>query len=770
MIALLLALATSVDAASHAQVLANKSASSPSASPTGAVIPTITPDPVKILDELFKLLGVTGVDTVTCVKDVSGAGHFLRDFADDLETKNYTQAVSALGRGISALSSSVNDCGVQQIQSRLDALAASIKWANISTAGFDKVVQILVSASDMEKDIEGLAAAIRTGDASQIGTAIQTLLNDWTSITGGCDPSSKACNFIDGILKVVMTIAQDIQPCEAAIEPAIANLTYGATLFKNKDYKDAIASMALGLDELSQALSNDACGLKKLADVISQLSPKLAKAVVKIESSNVTQIIVEFADVYDEIYQAVEALESGDISQFGMQIGRLLTSLRASGCQSKACVVVEGLLGIVQLEAGDFAECSGDLDRAWQDVETALIRMKDGEPGQAVGYLAQGISMLAKAVQGCDLEELGSDLEQLAIKLGGDSVAQEIGKVISVIVEGADITDALAAAAQDYSSKRWSALGTDLSSLADQLSSDHCSSVVCKIVDGLLHMAGTALQDLVPCEQDLYAARAAFIQGGKDMGEKNIGSAVQSWAQGLNDVAKAVGDCGISDEIKYIEQEANVFGFANVSTLGVISQVLVHGADVYQDMFATLQAFEAHDYRGAGQSLGKVMNELSQWTEGHACTSDICYVVIGVVQFLDGAEGSFKQCENDLKTAWTDFGNAVHEFNDSHESVIFHWKHDKSAIKAGIKDLGDGFTQIANSVTDCHMQELADLLEKLAVKLGIEPEISWLEEILHILIEGVNIEKEIGAACTDYGEGNWVGFGYNLAKLIKTLV
>ena len=77
---------------------------------------------------------------------------------------------------------------------------------------------------------------------------------------------------------------------------------------------------------------------------------------------------------------------------------------------------------------------------------------------------------------------------------------------------------------------------------------------------------------------------------------------------------------------------------------------------------------------------------------------------------------------------------------------------------------------MAKGVSDCHLQEFADLLEKLAVKLGIAPEIGWIEEILHILIEGVNIENEIGDACDDFGEKNWVGFGYNLAKLIKTLL
>ena len=44
-----------------------------------------------------------------------------------------------------------------------------------------------------------------------------------------------------------------------------------------------------------------------------------------------------------------------------------------------------------------------------------------------------------------------------------------------------------------------------------------------------------------------------------------------------------------------------------------------------------------------------------------------------------------------------------------------------------------------------------------------------VEELLSILINGVEIQDELGDACIDYSQGNWVGFGYNVAKLVKTL-
>lgn len=64
----------------------------------------------------------------------------------------------------------------------------------------------------------------------------------------------------------------------------------------------------------------------------------------------------------------------------------------------------------------------------------------------------------------------------------------------------------------------------------------------------------------------------------------------------------------------------------------------------------------------------------------------------------------------------------------------------------------------------------SDLLALLAAKFGLNPIISFLESLIHIVIAGVNIERELGSALTDFANGNMVGFGYNVASLVKTLL
>jgi hypothetical protein len=255
------------------------------------------------------------------------------------------------------------------------------------------------------------------------------------------------------------------------------------------------------------------------------------------------------------------------------------------------------------------------------------------------------------------------------------------------------------------------------------------------------------------------------------MGTHDFKTALSYWGQGLNDISTSVNDCGLAKELNFIEQEANVLGYGNVTALGEIATILVHGSDVYPEIFGAFQAFAAHDYRTAGADMGKVMNQLSQWTSGHSCTNPFCYVVTGIMQYMGVIQGSVKQCQTDLSQGFHNFTAA---YNALHGGSVgggdFHFNSDTTSLHAGIKDVGFGLQDVAKGVSACHIDELAELLGELAAKLGLVPEIGWIQEVLHILVNGVHIEQELGDACVDFGNKNYVGFGYNIAKLIRTLV
>ena len=169
----------------------------------------------------------------------------------------------------------------------------------------------------------------------------------------------------------------------------------------------------------------------------------------------------------------------------------------------------------------------------------------------------------------------------------------------------------------------------------------------------MLDAAGVAFADLRACETDLQAAEQSFVQGSQMWSNKKYGDAVSNFASGLNTIAKSVSDCGVAQELAFLQQEANVLGFANVTIIGEISSIVVHGADFYEALYNSVGDLERYDWRAAGQDLGNVLNQLAEWTKGHACTSPVCYVVVGVLQFLGDIEGSIKACESDFRLRGT---------------------------------------------------------------------------------------------------------------------
>lgn len=227
----------------------------------------------------------------------------------------------------------------------------------------------------------------------------------------------------------------------------------------------------------------------------------------------------------------------------------------------------------------------------------------------------------------------------------------------------------------------------------------------------------------------------------------------------------------VCQELKYIQQEANVLGLGNITASGTAVSILVHGSDLAEEISGAWAAFARQDYRTAGSEFQKAVFGLYQWTTGHLCTSDVCYVFSGVLQYLSDLAKDVKKCDADLKDMMGEFIAASKQLTSHKNSNgLKGFTRNITAIEAGIGDIGKGIEDLANSVGDCHLKELAEILAALAQKLHIAPEVAVVEEVLKIVIDGVTIEREIAAALEDFGEKNWPGFGYNLIKLVKTLL
>jgi len=739
-----------------------------------AVAAAATVDVKKVVATLFfKAFGIKDVDVSNCVSNVEGTSTSLKSFSAEVKVRDYKTAVLSLGKAISLLSSSVASCGVKEVNLKLDSLAIALKYPKI-TSGVDKAVSIVIGAGRVEKDVEALAAAWSAGNSVGVANSIGNLLNDWNAVAGGCKAGSKVCPFVNGLLKLFQQTAKNIGPCENSLVAVVSQFEAGASSFSAKNYQAAVTTWAAALDATALVLTQDQCGLGQLGALMGNLSPKLAAAVVTIESSGAVKIAVGSADVYDALFRSVKAIKAKDWATFGFECGELLRLLRTSGCQTKACDILEGTLASLQLELTSIDGCLQGVDAIWSDVENSVALFHNQQPVDGVKSLGTLMVALANSVQSCNVPQLATIAENMLTKMGDSPAAVQIGNVVTLLVNGADLTLQVEQSVVDFDARNYNAFGSDLTTLAQSISSSRCRSVGCQVVEGILGAAGTAFSDLKACRADIQKSEMGFVTAAQQFKLKQYKLAVQSVSSSLSSVAAAVTACGLQKQMGYVINEANVLGLANVTALSTISNdiaILVHGADFYQLFYAMVQDAQKHDWRAAGGDLQRAMTQLSTWTKAHACTDNFCFVVIGILQYLGDVQGSIKECKQDFKMAYGDFIMAYKNITMSHSAPGFWgWKNNDDSIRKGIAALGEGIEMVSQGVGACDLQEFAEILAELAAKLGIAPEVSWIEEALHVLINGVRIEQEVGSAMIDWSNRNWPGFGYNIAALVKTLV
>jgi len=353
-----------------------------------------------------------------------------------------------------------------------------------------------------------------------------------------------------------------------------------------------------------------------------------------------------------------------------------------------------------------------------------------------------------------------------------------------VLVSGADITDDINQSVTDYKAGDFAKFGKDLGDISTILSDKlHCNGFVCKLVEGMLTKAEIVFTHLKMCEAALKLVDDDFTKSFTEFKSKDYENGVKDMSAGIKALSDALTSdaCGLKAEFGFLNHDSDIFSLST----GV--EVAVHGIEFSGEVELFVSDFEKHDYRSAGGEIKKILDLLNGWAIKNSCTNNWCYVVEGIMEAEKILEGDIKTCEADFERAWGNFTAAVEVFTsskveaervmlslgegdeaDEEEQKILGEKL-SSEIKHAMEDIGWGLKDVSKGVSDCHLDELATLLEKLAVELSL-PEVGFVKEVLHILVHGKEIADEIGDACVDFGEEKYVRFGFDLAKLIKTLL
>jgi len=259
--------------------------------------------------------------------------------------------------------------------------------------------------------------------------------------------------------------------------------------------------------------------------------------------------------------------EKRDYAGVGIQLGRLLAELKASSCQTKMCLIVEGLLGAFQVGFTDLEACKSDLDKAWTQMGNLTSLLKAKHWGPAMLALGDVIQELGNSVSACGVKPIGAILQDTATKVSNDNLAADIGSVVQFLVKGADITPDIQKIIVDIDNKQWAALGSDLGTLSTWISSTDCNTFTCKIMEGILNEADMALTNLKPCEDELRSAESDFVNG------------AELWSQGKHEEGL---------------------------------KILIDGVHIETEIADALEDYAAHNWPGFGYNLIKLIKSLLQ--------------------------------------------------------------------------------------------------------------------------------------------------------------
>eukprot|EP00003_Mantamonas_plastica_P025474 TRINITY_DN4_c0_g2_i1.p1 TRINITY_DN4_c0_g2~~TRINITY_DN4_c0_g2_i1.p1 ORF type:complete len:743 (-),score=285.52 TRINITY_DN4_c0_g2_i1:1999-4227(-) len=277
-----------------------------------------------------------------------------------------------------------------------------------------------------------------------------------------------------------------------------------------------------------------------------------------------------------------------------------------------------------------------------------------------------------------------------------------------------------------------------------------CTSDACKVASGLLDAVALVIEDIKPCETELETTFASLKTALSDWESQKYVQATHELSQALLNFQSSLQSCGLNDFAKLIDSEARALNHSNINVEGAVS-VLVNDVEFASDIAKLASDAASESWPQVGQDLGALILDLQR----SSCQSDACSIVISLASELQIVIQDLGQCKDDLDTSFSDFKGAVSDFQS------------KNYISA-VKGLATGLDSIAESVKDCQLEKMAQILvtESAKLKLG---NISEVNNIVSILVKDADVYDAIFGAVSDASQSNWAGFGGKIGNLVNDL-
>jgi len=298
------------------------------------------------------------------------------------------------------------------------------------------------------------------------------------------------------------------------------------------------------------------------------------------------------------------------------------------------------------------------------------------------------------------------------------------------------------------------------------------SSEGLEIVEGLLDGAlnGIHLTDVVECFDDAetvvkecVGAVELFTHGSAS----DIAKAVQQISQAFSELPHAISTCTTAyDDAKQLAAEIESFASPATFVYAVGKSLILNGSEIFGDISSAINAYKNKQYENFGYEVGVAMGTVlagAQETalEGEMDFSSIDLIVSGI---LSGAFNTNKLSVSDCLQDIASIADGLVQVIDLFE------KGNSLSVKTALKKLAQTLEELPRALSTCGQAEVE--AEALAKELAIlaNPTTFKFKVGNSLLLNGIEIYKEIFGALAAYRHGNYYEFGYDIGVALNEIL
>jgi hypothetical protein len=506
-----------------------------------------------IAEGILETIEIYFYDLGECKTDLKASLIDVENALEEFHEGKDKAAIVALGDSFKSLSSGVKNCHLDELADVISAQGSKIGIANVEIV--EEVVKVLIEGSDVYDDIYSATTAVHNGDYKSFGRSIGALIKD--SHVATCN--SPICKFLTSALRMVSIIAPDFTACEADLQAAWADLELVGNAMKDKKYSEAIKALSRSLDTSAKGIQS--CDLEKESTMLAQLADQLGLHQIGQDIEGVIGIFINGENIADELANAGSKIVVKDYEEAGLDIGKAIQILMkwhySHSCETPVCFVLEGMTQALGVVETNFAMCENDVSSAWISLVKSIndLKQHDAFTGSTDGK-RKGTMWNEKGTATREYISI-SDMSDGAILLPDYFIARSLREV-----DGA---------AWWYNIKDW------------------FKSIALTIEDDVEKDWSLIIDKLHLKPIDLHVKQAMI----------DLSTSLDELAHGLH-------DCHAEKLAAVLGKVAVELGYPNIGWLDTAFNLIINGAQVYDDAYNAVVDYEQKNYFGMGYEMAKL--------------------------------------------------------------------------------------------------------------------------------------------------------------------